>query len=320
MDSPLFLGHATAAYYLLHNGVRGLRRSHSLPRNGLGSSSARIGEARDALGLPREARLDECVLVEQDKRKSAGRRSHICRYASEGDYLCAGDNVYIATPKLAFLQLADTLSVPELVLLGLELCGTYVSEDGEFSRDKPLASVCELREYVGCHDGARGARKAREALRFIADGSASPRESQLFVLLCLSQKWGGYGLPAPMLNARIDLTSQQRRVAGRGHLRCDLFWSDAQLAVEYDSDAFHTGSTKINGDSLRRNVLRSAGVSVIDVTNGQLKKAEALHEIALQVDHLLNSDAICRRKPGWMARNAMLRQLVINESALDRLC
>lgn len=319
MDAPLFLGYATAAYALLHRGLAGLRKSHALPTPGAAPTAKQVHEARELLGLPSDARLDTVVTCDRDKRKSARQRGHISGCAGEGDYLRLESGVYLARPELAFLQSAEMLSVPELVLLGLELCGAYVSGDGFFNRPRPVTTKELLSSYVEDHAGVRGARKSREALKFIANGSASPRESQLTTLLCISQKWGGYGLTLPSLNAKIELTSRQKGILGKTHLRCDLYWEEARLTIEYDSNAFHTRAAKINDDSLRRNILRSAGIAVIDVTNSQLKKAEALHEIALQVDLALESGLISQRNEKWLGRNITLRNLVLNESALDRL-
>ena len=321
MATQLFIGYATAAYILLRHGLDGLRKSHATPAIGTAPSARRAAELRAVLELPEESRLDVCIIDENDKRNGKALRSHKCRYAAPGDYLSlsAAEGVFIATPALTFLQLAETLTVPALVLLGLELCGTCVSDDGRFIRSKPLTSKDALTQYVSDHSGERGAAKALEALRYIADNSASPRESQLVALLCLPRKWGGYGFPMPLLNERIDLTTQQQRVLRKNHLRCDLLWPGAQLAIEYDSNTFHAGATKINDDSLRRNVLRSAGITVIDITNTQLKKAEAFHETAIQVDHCLGVNALAKRKASWLARNQELRTLVLVQQATDRL-
>lgn len=319
MDAPLFLGYATAAYVLLHRGLAGLRKSHALPAPGTAPTAKQVAEARELFGLPTDARLDTVVTCDRDKRVDGGQRPHVSGNATIGDYLHAGNSIYISKPELAFLQAAQTLSCQELVLLGLELCGSFVSEDGLFARNKPLSSVAALAHYVELHEGKRGAKKAREALRYVVDGSASPRESQLVALLCMPRKWGGYGLNLPVLNGKIDLTPQQRKILGKSHLRCDLFWGDAGLAVEYDSDGFHTGAEKINADSLRRNILRATGITVVDVTNTQIKKAEAFHEVAILVDHHLGSNAISKRRGDWNARNAELRNLVLLQNASDRL-
>lgn len=319
METPLFLGYATAAFIHSHRGASGLRKTHALPAKGMAPPARQIKEARALLRLPEEARIDTCVWSDNDKRVGAGQRPHKCRYAVIGDYLSFGNGIYVSSPELTFLQCAEMLSPQELVMLGFELCGTFASPDGEFSRTKPICSKQKLNAYVSEHAGERGTGKARRALPYIADNSASPRESQLTALLCMPQKWGGYGFPLPCLNPKVGLDPKQRRVLGKSHLYCDLLWESSKLAIEYDSDAFHAGATKINDDSLRRNILRATGITVIDITNAQLKNAEALHEIAIQIDCCSGSRLIEKRKENWTMHNRDLRHLVLTQRASDRL-
>ena len=319
MSSRVFVGYAAAAYRLLHCGNLGLRKSSVLPKSGQTIDAVRARSVLKLLALPDKARLDTCVLTDSDRRKSLFCRPHVCKFAEEGDYMGFGDDVYVACPELVFLQMADALSVCELILLAYELCGSFATQDNVFSRGNPLTTKQRLEDYIKQRTGEHGVKKAQEALRYVVDGSASPRETQLATLLCASQKYGGYGFPLPALNGRIDLEERQQRVLGRRFLRCDILWRQANLVIEYDSDAFHCGAEKINEDSLRRNVLRRTGITVIDVTNGQLRKAEAFHEIAIQVEDELGVAVIGRRASVWNGRNQSLRRLLFCESALDRL-
>lgn len=319
MSSRVFVGYAAAAYRLLHYGNLGLRKSSVLPINGQSIDAIRAQNASRQLALPDDACLDICVLADLDRRKSLLCHPHVCRFAEEGDFMRFRDDIYIARPELVFLQMANALSVCELILLGYELCGTFATQDSIFSRTNPLTTKQRLEDFVKQRAGERGTKKAREALRYVIDGSASPREIQLAALLCTSQKHGGYGFPLPALNGKIDLDAHQQRVLGRRFLRCDILWRQANLAIEYDSDAFHCGAEKINDDSLRRNILRRTGITVIDVTNAQLRKAEAFHEIAIQVENALGITLIGRRPHAWNARNQSFRRLLFCERALDRL-
>lgn len=318
MNAPLFVGYNSAAYRLLHYGMKGLRKSRALPAVGDFPRARRAAEAKSLLGLPEGGRVDLCLASDCDKRKGAAMKSHLCRYAAEGDYLSFGDGIYVAKPELAYLQSAESLSFPELVLLGLDMCGSFVSGDGGFERADPVSSVARMLSYVDAHSGVRGSRKARRALRYVTDGSASPRESQLVALLCIPQRWGGYGFKLPCLNKRLDLSLQHRRVLGKGFLLCDLLWPGESLGIEYDSNQHHSGARKINEDSQRRNVLRSMGINVIDVTSSQLRRAEAFHEVAIQVERGLGSKCLAKRDEGWMSRNQELRRLAFSEKPWDR--
>lgn len=311
MNAPLFIGYGSAVYRLFHCGMRGLRKSRAIPLPGDSPGAKRAVEARRLAGLPDDSRVDVCVVRDRDKRKGAAIRSRKCAWAGDGDYLSLGNDIYIACPELAFLQSAETLSVPELAFLGLELCGAYVSRDGAFERNRPPTCREALAEYLDRHAGVRGVGKAREALEFVVDGSASPRESQCVALLCLPQRFGGYGFKLPQVNAKVNLNAGQRRMLGKSYLRCDLLWEERMLAIEYDSDSCHSGAEKINDDSLRRNVLRTIGITVIDVTNAQIKSAEAFHGIAVQVERLLGCRVLARRTSAWRGKNRALRDALL---------
>ena len=69
-------------------------------------------------------------------------------------------------------------------------------------------------------------------------------------------------------------------MSGSAFFSCDLFWPDGGVAVEYDSDMFHTGSERIARDSERRNALSYLGISVVTVTRRQVMSAVGCDRIA----------------------------------------
>ena len=76
----------------------------------------------------------------------------------------------------------------------------------------------KLTAYANSLDKTHGKRKAIKALRYVANGSASSRETILTMLLTLPYRMGGYGLKQPLLNHRIDLGRRERRIAGKNYL------------------------------------------------------------------------------------------------------
>lgn len=226
-----------------------------------------------------------------------------------GLYVPVDEGFLVASPALCFLQLSEGMSVPQSVLLGLEMCGVFASSSasanasdnasgsaannasgiasGSAVRDAPLASPSDLRRTVDSLPGARGRKIAARALRFVASGSASPMESVLCTMLALPYSLGGCSLPVPELNYRIDIPPAQRSVFGKSYFLCDLYWPDSRVCVEYDSDAFHTGSERIARDSKRRNALLSLGVTVVTVTRRQIMSDIEMDEVARTVARLL---------------------------------
>jgi hypothetical protein len=194
--------------------------------------------------------------------------------------------VFVTSPALTFLHMASALSVARAARLAFELAGTYALGGSVQGRDclydqTPLTCVADLRSSVGSLPaGTRGRSHALHALRFALDGAASPRESDLVLLLCLPRPLGGYGLPFPELNRRIDLDSRARSIARRSYCLADLYWEEAGIDVEYHGADFHTGLSRLESDAGRQAALESMGVKVIGVSNAQFEDLSALDGIA----------------------------------------
>lgn len=192
-----------------------------------------------------------------------------------------GDGLFVSTPEFAFLQMASLMTLPQLIQLGYELCGTYALGDGgSHCRDAPLTTRCRLSEYLQAARGSYGVQKARRALTYVAEGSDSPMETMLAMHLSLPYAQGGFGIEMPLLNHRIDIPQHIRKVASQNYCKCDLCWPAANLDVEYDSDLHHTGAEKIAADSMRRNTLMAMGMKVITVTSAQMRSRGSLFKVA----------------------------------------
>lgn len=170
------------------------------------------------------------------------------------------DDVYVCSPELAFVQSAAALDKIDTVRLGCELCATY-SIDRHARRGFFQRNAITTREKLGAivceNQGANGIKTARWALDHVLDRSASPAETKVALALTLPCKIGGMGLPQPSLNRFIPLNAAEQKALNRSYFLCDLYWEQAKLAIEYDSDAEHSGSERIASDAARRNA-RSA--------------------------------------------------------------
>ena len=221
----------------------------------------------------------------------------------ERSFYLLDDDVYVASPELCLMQLASKLSEQEVLKLALEMCGTYAidphydpeggsfydSPDDEEQDDSPgtckrppLTNARKLKAYSErlLKPGSR-ARRAH-FLRYVVDSSASPRETALYMLLCMPPRFGGYGLAIPELNRRIDFTLRDRLMIGADHFDCDLYWPK-QVAVEYDSKRHHTAEEKQERDAIRRNMLQYKGIRVITATRLQVNSAHQFDKLARQI-------------------------------------
>ena len=242
-----------------------------------------------------------------------------------GCFIGAKNGFGISSPEFCFLQMAGILSLPKLIELGYELCGRYslptandlnIPDNGYYSRP-PLSSVKQLSAFIAHMPGFKGHKKAVRALRYILEDSASPMETKLAMVLTLPYKLGGFGLPKPELNAHIVPKKGNLRTTGKGFYACDLFWPDKKIAVEYDSNLFHTGSTHIANDSKKRNSLISMGITVITITTLQIYDVVELEKAARVIANCIGK-RIAYKNPGFADAHNDLRRILQVESGWDQ--
>ena len=192
--------------------------------------------------------------------------------------------VLVASPELALAQIAaGNTSWLELIELLWEACGTYQTEltslESRYEVD-PLTSRRRIRRFSNRASSLNGARKIARVLRYVADGSASARETKLALMLGLPVMYGGYGLGIPRMNYRIAASSSARAVAGKASFRADLCWPEAKLDIEYQSREIHGSEESRGNDSRRANALASMGWTVVSVTPTELENIRILDGIA----------------------------------------
>ena len=214
----------------------------------------------------------------------------------------------VVSPEAVFLHLAGFLHFEALALIAFELCGTYsLTPDGSgFMPAEPITSVASLSAFVSSASSFPGSARARKAIRFALDNSASPAESRLVLLLCAKQTLGGYGLPLPKMNRRVNVVGEGRKCTAHKYFVLDLFWENARLDVEYDSDAFHASAGGIASDAERRNALAAMGYRVVTVTNTQISSADAFNDVARVIAHALGF-RIRHTSKAWSQRRFALR-------------
>ena len=195
-----------------------------------------------------------------------------------------GDNVYCTTPVFALVTIAARTSDRIFLLeLAWEICGTYRTQKTtpDTAYQAPaFTSVDEIRSFVERNPSVRGSRKIARLLRYVADGSASPRETKCALLFGLPRKSGGYGLGMPRMNHEVIASPEARAISGRSSFRCDLCWPAAKLDVEYQSREMHGNELSRLRDSRRANALASMGWTVVAITNDELESMSATDVIA----------------------------------------
>lgn len=239
-------------------------------------------------------------------------------------FIRVSSSVAIPCPELFFVEMAASLSHLELLLLGYELCGTYVYRPCEgygFSlTPAPLTSARKLVSYISALPrGLHGAAKAARAAQRICDGSMSPAETFLILRLCLPGQLGGYALPFPASNARIALDAQSARFASRDTYRADLVWADKKVVLEYDGARDHSLPQDIDRDAKRRNRLQRAGYTVITVTRSQVRDAYAFDEIAEDVHKAFGMRHHAQSATKLARRQRLFEQLQASEHRIRQI-
>ncbi|MCG5431715.1 hypothetical protein LV457_05335 [Mycobacterium sp. MYCO198283] len=121
-------------------------------------------------------------------------------------------------------------------------------------RAKPFQAADVLR-IAAAHPGARGVRQLRSLLPLVDAGAASPKESELRLLLLDA------GLPRP--ETQIAIVERFRPIAF-----LDMGWQDYQVAAEYDGDQHRTDRRQFSKDVRRLEMLQSRGWLIVRVLAG----------------------------------------------------
>lgn len=239
-------------------------------------------------------------------------------------------NIFVVSPEICFLQMSHQADKVRLIRAGYELCSTYYYQRqqancenviGEakstpaIKRRDPITSKSRLARTINQASGAKGVKQARSALNYVLDNSASPRETALSMILTLPYYLGGYALPLPELNKRIELSKEAKENLNRSFLVCDFAWNRDKVLVEYDSDSFHTGADRIASDSKRRNELVAQGYSVVTITTKQLNGVDETHRQAILLSRKLKKRVRPSQSDFYFRRMNLRRLVMTNKPA-----
>ena len=287
-DTKLFISHDSALFYWrtnppkyvldgADNKVRALRGcpTSSEQVDGFVLSEAEFGPFPiDALIPPDTPRIraDSLLRYHEQKTQLPARTLIPIR-----------DGIHVASPALCFVEMCKTLTFTEALELGMEFCGTYANREDQWeiipTRDYQLESASSLlRKTANWHD-IHGLVQARKVARFLADGSASPMETRLYLLLCLPRMRGGYNLSCPELNAELILPEKEQLMLGQRLVRPDFLWRKEKVILEYDG-GYHNEQNQTIRDEKRRVLLEALGYTVFALKKQHICDALTLDELA----------------------------------------
>ena len=171
------------------------------------------------------------------------------------------DDVHIVSPEMMFIDLAGSgeFHFTELVAIGYEICGTYLidsSWDKMTNTERSLTSVKKIERLATGITGFAGAVRAREALRLIFDGSNSPMETALAMLMSFPRKDGGLGLTPLEMNKKVATEDGDKWV--------DIVLPGGTVGLEYKGRESHSVE-QTERDDRRQNHLTASGLVTLNV-------------------------------------------------------
>ncbi|MBD9244825.1 MAG: hypothetical protein EGQ66_03215 [Coriobacteriaceae bacterium] len=281
----------------------------AMPRRQNASSlpaSIDLASVRKAVSVlpPSDAEpLELLVNRAQGRRYFGGTRVRVFSLELPEGSICHIDSGLAApSPEMTLLLLASQVGVFSLAQLVCEFCGLYSLEGAGFFNVPPLTSlraVESFAEEVTALATAAGRRAPnglgalREALDESVERGASPAETACALLLSISRRRGGYGLPKPEMNLDVK--------ADGGSCVCDLVWPGERVALEYQS-GIHERVARQSADRAKLNALQAAGFTVLQAGKEDLKQLRRADELAtilcqaLGVTPLRPSESFRRRQ------------------------
>lgn len=219
---------------------------------------------------------------------------HTCAHQLPAGSFCRiSENVLVASPALCLLHAAQMTrqgKMLPLLELAYEFLGSYSLCDGThrgFMKHDPFLDYGTLAKFKAqLPKHMRGRLLLDRTVNLAIPGSASPRETESALMLCLPESLGGYAFPSPVLNQKIELNEEMRNLTDKAYLCLDLHWPGTDAVFEYDG-ADHLEPDKILEDKSRRNLLATMGYQVIVIEKGHVADVRLFNQQMEQLARLL---------------------------------
>ncbi|WP_235008809.1 hypothetical protein [Arthrobacter sp. SLBN-122] len=218
--------------------------------------------AAELIGLPQRRQTESPEVYHLIRPEGAAHLARpyviVHRMKLFDDEVMLVDGLPVTTPERTWLDMAEILSVDEIVAMG-DSCVRVPRPELE-GRDMPLCSIADLERVIERHKGKRGLRKAKEALELVRVGADSPQETLLRLALVRA------GLPEPELNVPI--------VSGDGvrHHEPDLSYRKYRIGIEYEGE--HHGEE----GQIVRDIDRSERYAALGWTEVRISKRHMLND------------------------------------------
>lgn len=173
-------------------------------------------------------------------------------------------------------------------VIACEFAGTYRLGAGSMPtayRAPRIMDAAGLARVAAGVGKSQGTLRARRVAELMLEGSASPMETVLALMLTLPVEFGGFGLENPLLNRAVDVSGFQGTISDRDVVIPDFLWHEQGVALEYDSEEFHAlrGKGQLKRDVTRSNTLTALGYRVFRATSQTVRSLPGISLLARQI-------------------------------------
>lgn len=179
---------------------------------------------------------EHVTVLERAERRN--RTGITCHFAPNG-LITRRDGVRLSAPEQVFVELAEQLTLVDLVVAGDHMVRVGLVDPGQLRR------FCAESRH-------RGARRARQAAGYVRPGVDSPMETRTRMLIVLA------GLPEPEVNALVG--------DGVDFRKYDLSYRRSRTIVEYDGRHHVERVEQWESDLGRRERIDDDGWRILVVT------------------------------------------------------
>ena len=225
------------------------------------------------------------------------------------------DGVYVLSPESTLIDVSCDYELTDFLVLACGFASKFcIDPKANALLEAPaIMTTDSFTTAVIGNDYLHGIKQARQVASLLVEGSRSPMETTLGLVLSLPYKMGGYGLPKPVLNQTISLEKHPANQAKVQSIECDLLWPKDKIALFYDSNSEHLRPHQMANDARRNNALNENGVRTIEITHEQFKSMPYMDHMASALARMMHV-RIRPRRDDYYARKVRLRNLLRNAS------
>lgn len=167
------------------------------------------------------------------------------------------NNIVISCPELTICNLSNKVPPWKIMQWIMECMGNYsldINHEKGFIESKPIIDSTEkIQKCIKLLSKTHmcDSRKMSMLIKYVAPMSASPAETNLYILLCGPRKLGFYQIKKMQLNQEIEITNEAATMCGQKTITPDISLPSKKIAIEYDSKAYHENAIQGQKDKRR---------------------------------------------------------------------